>query len=73
VDHKGTQQNFLGFVSLYCQEQGVVLQAKAFENQHQSELEVVQHLLEALHLEGNIITLDALHAQKNNSVALKAG
>ncbi|MBW4542025.1 MAG: ISAs1 family transposase [Myxacorys chilensis ATA2-1-KO14] len=64
VDHKGAQQNFLSLVSLYCQEQGVVLQAKAFENQQQSELEVVQQLLEALHLEGQIVTLDALHAQK---------
>lgn len=64
VDHKATQQNFMSLVSLYCQQQGVVLSAQAFENQHQSELEVVQQLLRALHIEGNIITLDALHAQK---------
>lgn len=64
VEHKATQQNFMSLVSLYCQQQGVVLQVQAFENQHQSELEVVQQLLKALHLEGNIVTLDALHAQK---------
>lgn len=64
VEHKATQQNFMSLVSLYCQQQGVVLQAQAFENRHQSELEVVQHLLKVLHLEGNIVTLDALHAQK---------
>lgn len=64
VEHQGSQQNFVALVSLYCQQQGVVLQAQAFENQHQSELEVVQQLLGALHLEGHIVTLDALHAQK---------
>lgn len=64
VEHKGSQQNFISLVSLYCQQQGVVLQAQAFENQHQSELKVVQQLLSALCLEGSIITLDALHAQK---------
>lgn len=64
VEHKASQQNFMSLVSLYCQQQGVVLQAQAFENQHTSELEVVQQLLKALYLEGNIITLDALHTQK---------
>lgn len=64
VEHKATQQNFISVVSLYCQQQGVVLSAQAFENQSHSEIEVVQQLLKALHLEGNIVTLDALHAQK---------
>lgn len=64
IEPKGSAQNFMSMVSLYCQQQGVVLSAQAFENQHQSELEVVQQLLKALHLEGNIVTLDALHAQK---------
>jgi DDE_Tnp_1-associated len=64
VEHQGSQQNFVSLVSLYCQQQGVVLRAQAFENQHQSELEVVQQLLGALHLDGHIVTLDALHAQK---------
>ncbi|MBD1867245.1 ISAs1 family transposase [Cyanobacteria bacterium FACHB-471] len=64
VNSKATQQNFMSLVSLYCQQQGVVLSVQAFENQHQSEIEVVQQLLRALHLEGNIVTLAALHAQK---------
>jgi hypothetical protein len=64
VDQHGKQQNFLSLVSLYCQQQGVVLGVQAFDNQHQSELAVVQQLLEALHLDGYIVTLDALHAQK---------
>lgn len=64
VDHKGDQQNFISLVSLYAQQQGVVLRVRAFENRHQSEIDVVQQLLGALHLEGMIVTLDALHAQK---------
>jgi DDE_Tnp_1-associated len=64
VEHKSDQQNFMSLVSLYCQQQGVVLQVQAFENQHESEIEVVQHLLSALHLQGILVTLDALHAQK---------
>ena len=64
TDEHGTQQNFLSLVSLYCQQQGVVLNAQAFESRQQSELAVVQQLLNALHLDGYIVTLDALHAQK---------
>lgn len=64
VNHQGQQQNFISLVSLYCQRRGVVLRSQAFENCHQSELEVVQQLLAALQLEGHIVTLDALHAQK---------
>lgn len=73
VEHQGSQQNFVSLVSLYCQQPGVVLTAQAFENQHQSELEVVQQLLEVLHLEGHIVTLDALHAKKNNCGILEQG
>jgi len=64
VDHKGSQQNFVSLVSLYCQQQGSVLQMAAFENAQESELVVVQQLLSALHLQAGLITLDALHAQK---------
>lgn len=73
VDPKATQQNFISVVSLYCQQQGVVLSAQAFENQHHSELAVVQQLLGALHLEGNIVTLDALHLKKTVETILNRG
>lgn len=74
TEHKSDQQNFISLVSLYCQHSGVVLRVQAFENQHQSEIEVVQQLLSALHLEGNIVTLDALHAQKKTiQTVLKQG
>lgn len=71
VEHKASQQNLMSVVSLYAQQQGVVLQAQAFENQQQSELEVVQQLLKALHLESNIVTLDALHLKKTVETILQ--
>lgn len=67
IDHKGSTQNFVSVVSLYCQQQGTVLQMSAFENKQESELRVVQQLLGALHLHDGVISLDALHAQKKRS------
>lgn len=67
VEHKGSAQNFAAIVSLYCQHQGCVLQMRAFENKHESELAGVQQLLSALHLQAGVLTLDALHAQKKPS------
>lgn len=61
---KGSAQNFVAIVSLYCQQQGCVLQMSAFENKQESELAVVQQLLSALQLQEGVLTLDALHAQK---------
>ncbi len=37
---------------------------KQFENKRESEIKVVQTLLETLGLEDVVFTLDALHAQK---------
>jgi predicted transposase YbfD/YdcC len=42
-----------------------VLAAQQFESKQSSELKVVQTILEALQLEGVVLTLDALHCQKN--------
>ena len=58
-------QNFVSLVSVYSHQQGVVLAAQQFESKHDSELKVVQTMLEALNLEGVVFTLDALHCQKN--------
>ena len=56
-------------VSVYSQRQGVVLAVRAFESKSTSELKVVQKLLEALALQDVVVTLDALHCQKNNAVS----
>lgn len=58
-------QNFVGMVSVYSSRLGVVLATEQFESKQISELTVVQTMLEALHLEGVVFTLDALHCQKN--------
>ncbi len=58
-------QNFINMVSLYSSRQGVVLASQQLESKHNSELKVVQTILEALQLEGVVLTLDALHCQKN--------
>jgi hypothetical protein len=58
-------QNFVFLVSVYSHQQGVVLATQQFESKHNSELKVVQTILEALELEGVVFTMDALHCQKN--------
>lgn len=58
-------QNFVGLVSVYSSRIGVVLATEQFESKKTSELKVVQTLLEALHIEGMVFSLDALHCQKN--------
>ena len=66
VTEPGTAyQNFIGLVSVYSSRQGIVLASQPFESKPNSELKVVQTMLEALNLEGVVFTLDALHCQKN--------
>lgn len=60
-------QNFVSLVSVYSSKQGVVLASQQFESKHNSELKVVQTMLETLRLEGVVFTMDALHCQKNYS------
>lgn len=67
MEHRTAYQNFVNMVSLYSSQLGVVLAAQQFEAKHNSELKVVQTLLEALQLEEVVFTLDALHCQKNYS------
>ena len=58
-------QNFVSLVSFYSSQQGIVLAAGQFETKTISELTAVQTMLETLHLEEVVFTLDALHTQKN--------
>ena len=57
----------MSLVSVYSSKQGVVLASQQFEAKHNSELKVVQTMLETLGLEGVVFTMDALHCQKNYS------
>jgi hypothetical protein len=65
IEHRTAYQNFVNMVSVYSSQQGIVLAAQQFESKHNSELKVVQTMLEALQLEGVVFTMDALHCQKN--------
>lgn len=58
-------QNFVSLVSLFSHERGFVYHCQALENAHTSEQQVVQQLLETLALHPVVVTMDALHAQKN--------
>jgi predicted transposase YbfD/YdcC len=58
------QQNFISMVSLFSQEQGVVVATAIMENKKESEICVIQQLLSQLKLENHVFTMDALHCQK---------
>lgn len=58
------KQDFVSLVSVYCSKQNLVLANGELRNAKQSEIPLVQSLIEALHLEGVVFTLDALHCQK---------
>ena len=56
---------FVGLVSVFAQQQGITVDLAALKEGENSELKVVQYLLEKLKLKGAVLSLDALHAQKN--------
>jgi hypothetical protein len=64
VHHKDAQQNFVNIVSIFQLRQGLVVGQQVFENGKESEIGVVQSLIEQLHLTGIVFSLDALHLQK---------
>jgi len=56
---------FAGLVSVFSQRTGVTVDVAALTCTKNSEIKVVQCLIETLKLEGAIVSLDALHTQKN--------
>jgi len=67
TDYETSYQNFVSLVSVFSHKRGQVLKTAKFENQKSSEIPTVRTLIEALDLQGVIITLDALHCQKKPS------
>jgi hypothetical protein len=61
---QSADQNFVSLVSLYCSKQKLVLGNAQVSNSKESEIPIVQQLIEALHLQGVTFSLDALHCQK---------
>ena len=58
------QQNFINCVSAFSQQRKLVLGVKMAENKRESEIKVVQDLIELLDLTGVVLSFDALHCQK---------
>ena len=64
VGSNTSYQNFVSMVSVYSHERGWVIRHKVMENQQQSEISVVEELIQELSGSHVVITADALHCQK---------
>ena len=65
IDGDDGKTRFVGLVSVFGHHQGISAAVAAMSEQENSELTVVQQLMEALGLRGVLLSLDALHTQKN--------
>jgi len=63
-DYFSSRQNFISLVSVFASQRGIVLSCDKIENGKASEIPIVQQLIRALDVKGEIFTLDALHCQK---------
>jgi hypothetical protein len=65
------QQNFKAVVSLYAHKRGIVRQSRAYENAKQSEIHLVQAMLEEMgeaEMAGAGVSADALHCTKKHAL-----
>jgi hypothetical protein len=67
-NHKESVQNFISVVSAYSHQHRLVLAHDNYQNKLESEIVVVQRLLESLNVRHVTFTFDALHCQKNTAV-----
>lgn len=61
---QNSQQAFRALVSVFAHHRGMIVATQRVEHTKESEIGVVQGLIETLDLHGVIYTLDALHCQK---------
>lgn len=61
--YRGDKKNALQLVTAYDTERGLVLSQKPTESKN-GEISVVRQLLDIINVKGSIITLDALHCQR---------
>jgi hypothetical protein len=61
---QNSQHAFRALVSVFAHHRGMVVATQRVEHAKESELGVVQPLIEALDLPGGVYTLDALHCKK---------
>ena len=70
TDGCSIDQNFISLVSLYCSKKKLVIGNALVTNSKESEISIVQQLIEALEIKDVIFTLDALHCQKKRQKLL---
>ena len=63
-DKHGSGQNFEAVVSMFCQESGLIRAIEQYQNNKESEINVVRFLIKHLSSKGMVFHLDALHTQK---------
>ncbi len=63
--HGESNQDFVNMVSLFFEPAKLVLASCSFHNKQESEIKVVEELINRSGLEGVVFTADALHTQKN--------
>lgn len=61
------EQSFTALVSLFSHKRGLARESRAYRNQEQSEVHVMQALLATADLEGAGVSLDALHCTKKRA------
>jgi hypothetical protein len=66
TDCHSSYQNFVSLVTVFSSQRGIVLSCNKIENGKESEIPMVQQLILALDVKGEIFTLDALHCQKKH-------
>jgi DDE_Tnp_1-associated len=65
TNSQNSQQNFSAVVSLFCQKSGLSYLIADYQNKKIAEAEVLRSLLPSLKDKGIVLTLDAIHTQKN--------
>jgi hypothetical protein len=67
ADYGESNQDFINVVSLFFGQQKAVLQSASFHNKEESEIKIVQEMVEKIDIKGAVLTADAIHAQKKRS------
>jgi hypothetical protein len=67
------QQNFLSIISVFCQDNGLVLPRTKIENKPKSEIHHVQDTVRTSGLTQKVFTGDALHCQKQTINLITGG
>jgi hypothetical protein len=65
------EQNFVSLISFFGQRSELILKMGIMENKKESELKVVERLLDSFEVKEGILTLDALHTQKKTVLKIE--